>query len=722
MNEIPITSDSVSRSTHSDENAPLDISRKGQDKIAQNFRGQSFPKQNDGRSFQPSWIEKFIWIEYSKQTDKVYCYACRQYGLGNANDVFSTDGYKGWKRALSAGQGFQKHEASSYHINSMLSWKEKQSRTSQNQTISTLLNETVLEKRRYYFKAIIGTILFLVKNELPFRGDWNSDENKELGMFNSLFMYTIEKDKQLQHCQEAMPANALYTSPRIQNEIIQIIADSLRKTIVKELNNSTYVTLMADGTRDRNGEEIISIAFRYLKDGMPIETLVSFEVADDMTAISLSELIIDRIKMLEINDEKIISQCYDGAFVMSGHRGGVQKLLERHFNRMIPYVHCFNHRLHLVVEAVVEKIDACRMFFGEVKMLHNFFSRFKVRREYTGTNIPRLIGIRWSGHLYAVKSINKNYTEIVSTVEKIKIGTDRKFLPEDMALATGILNSIKNRTFVFMLYSLDQLLSTIEPANQILQRRDVGFRQAMPIIEAVFESVELLRSDEIFDRLVKLTDERLTALEAESLPTPRRIRHRSTRLNDSVVMDSLGERQSEVDNGKFKSMYFEVIDYVLSEMRRRFQNNNNILLAISELNNINSNKFDQNSLGPLEEIGLVLPSESELQVVKTFLAKEMEKPENEHKTILKILLPVKDAFPIIYRLFEAAESFGSSTSINECSFSALARIDTVRRMSMSDQRLLNLSFLAFENKRLTLLDEDDIVRKFAEKNRRIQLY
>lgn len=43
-----------------------------------------------------------------------------------------------------------------------------------------------------------------------------------------------------------------------------------------------------------------------------------------------------------------------------------------------------------------------------------------------------------------------------------------------------------------MLHFLNDLLSTIEPANQILQKRDIGFRNAIPIIEAVIKSVERL--------------------------------------------------------------------------------------------------------------------------------------------------------------------------------------------------------------------------------------
>lgn len=159
------------------DNLPNDISGKGQEKISQIFHGQKFPKSDDGRSFQSSWIDKYTWIEYSKQQDKVYCYPCRQFGM-KSSDVFITGGFNGWKRALSTGQGFQKHETSALHIKSMLSWKEKQLRTKTDQSISNLVNNVVLEKRRYYFKAIVETILFLVSNELPFRGDCDYEGKK----------------------------------------------------------------------------------------------------------------------------------------------------------------------------------------------------------------------------------------------------------------------------------------------------------------------------------------------------------------------------------------------------------------------------------------------------------------------------------------------------------------------------------------------------------------
>lgn len=124
----------------------------------------------------------------------------------------------------------------------------------------------------------------------------------------------------------------------------------------------------------------------------------------------------------------------------------------------------------------------------------------------------------------------------------------------------------------------------------------------------------------------------------------------------------------------------------------------------------------------MTELQVTLPSSAECAVAKTYLLSEKNKPEWKEKSILETLFPVKTAFPVTYRLFEAIETFGATTSVNESSFSALSRIDAIRRSSMTDQRLRDLAFLAFEKKRLNTLRIDKILRKFSEKNRKIQLF
>lgn len=168
-----------------------------------------------------------------------------------------------------------------------------------------------------------------------------------------------------------------------------------------------------------------------------------------------------------------------------------------------------------------------------------------------------------------------------------------------------------------------------------------------------------------------------------------------------------------------KSQYFAVIDRVSSEMTRRFDDSTDILTAISEINNIGNDDFDRNVPEPLRKIGLKLPSEAEISVVKQFLSKEENKRGN---FLLECIHPVREAVKDTYDLLEAADTFGSSTAVSECSFSTLSRIDTMRRMAMTDKRLCNLTFLAFEKDKLKTLDINCIVQKFTEKNRRVQLF
>lgn len=234
----------------------------------------------------------------------------------------------------------------------------------------------------------------------------------------------------------------------------------------------------------------------------------------------------------------------------------------------------------------------------------------------------------------------------------------------------------------------------MDPANQILQKRDVGLRQAVPIIEAVKTGVQELRSDENFQRFVDKTDEIMAS--HSITPRVRRARQQSTRLRDSIVMSTTGQNQFEDEISELKSVYYEIIDSISNEMKDRFDNNCEILNAIDSVQDL-----DRDSLLPLSEIGVEIPEQAELTVVKRFLAKERMKPEFEKVSTLKILYPVKDAFIATYRLFEAIETIGASTAVNECSFSAVSRIDTVKRMSMSSQRLCDLSFLAFEKKTTT---------------------
>lgn len=216
-----------------------------------------------------------------------------------------------------------------------------------------------------------------------------------------------------------------------------------------------------------------------------------------------------------------------------------------------------------------------------------------------------------------------------------------------------------------------------------------------------------------------------TSEEVESRPS--RKKRRSANLEGFIITGRIGEKSDPLVD--IKSAYFGVIDIFKSEKVRRFNNENQILSAVSE-----AREFSFDKLKPLEKLGLDLPSTEELAVAKTFIDRKKAEHEEQRKSLnenafktrfnlLKHLYDMREAFPSVYKIMVSVDTFGCSTTVCECSFSALDRIGTAPRINMGNNRLRNLTFLAFENKSFSKITPDLILQKFNSNHiRRIQLY
>ncbi|KAM3613074.1 uncharacterized protein V6R79_019711 [Siganus canaliculatus] len=87
----------------------------------------------------------------------------------------------------------------------------------------------------------------------------------------------------------------------------------------------------------------------------------------------------NRARPLHVTDCR---QCYDGASVMSGVRGGVQALHQKQLARYVPYSHCYNHQLHLVVVHGMQSELCAQRFFDLVRSLHKFFQHHHMSQKY----------------------------------------------------------------------------------------------------------------------------------------------------------------------------------------------------------------------------------------------------------------------------------------------------------------------------------------------------
>jgi hypothetical protein len=486
---------------------PNDVGIDSPVQIAMDHR--AYPQTTFGRKlrrFNPCWFSGREWLEYSVSRDAAFCFAC--YKMSNflaahqadADIVFTRRGYRNWKKGLGL------HEGSNAHCTAMLLWNESKVRHVMGKEINTMVNDEQLERNRYYVQSLIDVVFFLVSNELSLRGeqetealrklrdDYTSTDEEHCGLFIKLFEFTMLKDKKLRSIYDSIPANASYTSPSFQNEIIDLLANLVRESIVSELGDKWY-TLLCDGTRDATGVENLSIVLRYIdSQNVVCERLLCIGQAMQFDAENLTSTIISYLKSHNVRLDRMLAQCYDGANVMSGRYGGVQALMQRHLQRHIPYIHCFNHQLHLVVVHAISDVDAVASFFDICSQLYNFFRRPNISSIYNGASLKRVLGQRWEGHLAAARTLDKSIDDVKHVLSIIGKKSD-----EIGVLAAGLQTKVNDNKFQFLSKCMPDLLSKLDSPNKALQSRTASLQEAIDLISETKNIVVELRTEEHFD-------------------------------------------------------------------------------------------------------------------------------------------------------------------------------------------------------------------------------
>lgn len=337
-------------------------------------------------------------------------------------------------------------------------------------------------------------------------------------------------------------------------------------------------------------------------------------------------------------------------------------------------------------------------------MIYKFFKKYRVAKVYGGSKLKNLIETRWAGHIKSTVAVCNNYEEIILALEEIRSSTETgheqeiKFDGDEIATANGIYSIITTQKFLFLAHMFKELLQIFQPVDSLLQSREVGYGAAMLMINSLIEDVKHFRTDEVFNRILSSVTEIREHLE---LTEPVR------RGRPPIA--------SPQDLLKYK--FCKCVDVVIKELTARFTENSDILIAASSVEGM-----DFKSLQPLSKI-IKLPEEWELRSAKSYLDRQRQEAEWQNKSIVQIFKPVKIAFPLVYQMLEAVETIGCSTAVNEASFSSLSRVGTINRMSMSNQRLRDLTFLAFESNEVRTVDKMVILRRFDDaKNRRVQLF
>ncbi|XP_069464067.1 zinc finger MYM-type protein 1-like [Ambystoma mexicanum] len=461
--------------THSEK---LEVKRLGPDrpdvKIEQSAkdRGKAYT-----HTFSMVWYKKKTWLTGSIAKRSLFCFPCLLFGGETAwTKIGVTD-------LTHLTEKRKRHESCKSHIENIL-----QLRMLGSVNIATQLDDAYrrsvmrhnenVDKNRYILSKLIDCVRFCGAFELALRVHDETEDSLNPGVFRGLvdFVSSIDSAMEL-HLKNATVFKG--TSKTIQNELLDCMLTVTREIIVEQLKCTDYVAIQADDTTDVSTKTQSVLVYRYIDERYRIvERFYGFSHLKDSSAQTIATAIMEKLDKVfpeDCHQKKVIAQTYDGASVMRGVSGGVQKKVAEVYPNA-HYVHCYAHQLNLIIEQAVSKISEAQVFFCDISGFCTFFSRSLKRTavldEVSDHRLPKPSRIRWSYHIRVVEAIYQ-HREALCTCFELIIERRTDFEGVTVHEAQGFIRTLKEKEILFFLFLFNDIMPHVDIRYNQLQKRDI---------------------------------------------------------------------------------------------------------------------------------------------------------------------------------------------------------------------------------------------------------
>ncbi|XP_076836806.1 zinc finger MYM-type protein 1 [Brachyhypopomus gauderio] len=654
------------------------------------------------RHFNSSNYARYPWMTGSVREQKLYCWDCLLFGAESGS--WAKDGFCDLG---SLSKSAHRHQNASSHLKATIRLKtfggtRIELQLDEQQRREVVAHNEKVRKNRGILKRLINCVLFLGKQELPFRGHDEGAGSSNKGNYLELLDLVSEYDSDLS---SHLATSTVFsgTSSKIQNDLISAVAGVLTDSMKEEVRKAPFVAVMLDETTDISNVAQMSYVLRYVTENGVKERFFKFEdVTEDRGAEAIATRLLDFLQNYGCVD-KVVAQCYDGAAVMASGLNGVQAKVKETIPQAL-FVHCYAHVLNLVMAQGASKIRECKIFFSHLSGLASFFSRSskrtKILDDICRRRLPRVAPTRWQFNSRLVCTVAEKARELREVFEHI-VDQHAEFDNDAVHCADGFLTLLASFDFNFWLKTFHAIFSYSDVVFGILQNKGFDIQFYLARVDELYTTIE--REKEKFDTVYT---------ETETLVGPPR-----------------GRGAQRDICARYRALHSSVIDSLLAQISNRFSDHKKLaFLALLDPQQFGhySDRFPNAALSSLmESYGAYFDQHrlhTELSVMYGMFDFAGKSPADIHQFLLQKEL--KDSLAQVYTLTCLILTIPVSTASVERSFSALKRIKTFSRNTTGQTRLSDLALISIEKELLMGLKAKDqlydpAINHFIQKDRRM---
>lgn len=575
----------------------------------------------------------------------------------------------------------------------------------------------IAKENKDYLRILFKYVLWFTTNSVATRGHDETEESEKQGNWLSFIKLQLETNPTFQELHEKVSKSRStdYTSKTFFNGFVTVVANGVRDAIYSDIANCGMYSVLIDESKDKGKKEELALAVRYYSEKV-VERFIEIKHLTEFDAQTIAAHTKDLIEFITQHSDGsvVISLGADGASVMSGEYAGVGEILRSQHFPWILYIHCTAHRLNLIVNDLVKDSPLAVDVLATITRLYSFLNIGKVRPVYqkifqemfpkTQTKyLTQQFEVRWSCKFEAVDFVAEKPECILATLAEVS-NNGAVHGAKHAEEAAGFYHKLMSGKFIVALVTLQLFLAELDNLSKELQAVDINWTEVQYCVTRTRFGLKEITEEAIYEAAEECSKKM-------GIPLV---------LDNTIHNTRSGgfERSEEEIEAQLKNAITALNSYMQAKLEEEFKvrfddKNVDILKACEAFDAASENFLD------FEKLLYMVDHFDCLNVNRTLLKTEARKAKYE----ISLGLPMRRrGMENLMKLINVKNTLSTSSASVERAFSAMNRICTKLRSSLTSERLSDLMCVTLNRDIALHLDIDTLIKKWASIcNRRINI-